>query len=766
MTLNSRLDSVKYSINPPHIPGEMVNVTISMTNTGTDRKTDSWYDTPMRYETPSFYYYHVLLAVNDNARSIAPNGWNPIYSDAKFSKLPYVVKTFDGYNKVDMIFKFSSPEIPGEYTYVFQMCRIIYSGLVHGGNPSFTTFGDLVSFTITVIPNPDSQVLANTYPDIIYVAERAIVFITVKNTGVWTWDYNFRLEAINTDATNFSKSLFYIPVDKQIPPGGSYSFQVPIRAPVNTGTYQPQYRMYWYRSGGFGEIAAKTVVVNKPVSIIKNLDDYRWIGLTARRSTADIAWQYDYEINGVDFPPVFGRLIHEEDGHCALMGEPVDYEINYDYPSVSTTMTAYSYGYFLRDRLPWNKRQSRAGNDIKSWQMADSNISAIQGRLDEITTYENPSHYIARILFYVDDNTGAIDTSRAGPFGLWCGDVKPVPNWGIESTDGRFDRRHPTTEDPFMIEKKQFAYDGEKITDILEDIAEHCHMIYFTRFVKVDGVWREYFYWIPKFGVALGWLGIDQTPIQITPDTAGLVGSPGLSGSVVMEQSYNCVWVEACRKKDSAWFYANRSGTGVVAGLEVPRTLYYRSHDLLPDPAGNTWNGTISTSTNFGPGGQSYGTAAEDAAAQAIVEAKADQLLSLLEYRIPTFTATMRKLSFELYQVVIFNGFPGLSDFNSIEMQIVDMQYDYMSSEDGGHTVTITCAPKAQLQASGKFQSVIDEIQQNFENLKEDIAGNNTDDKLSIILSTYSGGSMCNAQLRSSGSLIKTRTYGYRTAQG
>jgi len=772
MAWNSELVSLTYH-NTNLVAGESHDVTIQLKNTSNNSGSYdvNWWrykqHMPNTSDPYSIRFYHYLAPLNQTAKQ---------YTGIDKIILP---ETIWDNSVATLNFSMIAPVSPGTYTFQYQM---VYQYGYWTGQPGqfnwyYQYFGAIVQFNITVLARPNAEIVTVDMPDSLYVADRYISFVTLKNTGPWPWNYEFRIEAINEDAGKFSKSWYYVPVDKQIAPGQSYTFQIPMRAPPASGTYNPRYQMYWPRALNFGDIVTKQIGVTMPESTIQNLNDYNWLNLSARRSTSDIAWQYDVNILGTDIPPTFGKLTHVEDNRCALLGYPTDYRIDYDYPDVTSQVTAYSSGYFLSNRAPWYIRQTRAGADIKAWQKTESNISAIQGRLDKITTFENPSHYIARMLFYVDDATGLIDETRPGPYGLWATksnsaitggmpSIRAVPNWNIEPTSMGFDNRHPTLEEPAKIEGKQFGYDGDKLIDILDEVSEHCHMIYFTRFILVGTEWREYFYLIPKFGVALGWLGVTQTPIQITPQTAGLIGSPGLSASIVLEQSYNSVWVEACRKKDSTWFYKYLAGSAVVAGLEIPRTLYYRTYDLLPDPAGNWWINGIAQTSNFGPGGKSYGTAAEDANAQALVDAKANQLLSLLEYQIPTFEATFQDLAFELYQVVVFSGFEGLSNFNATEMQIIDIQYDYSSPADGGHTISITCAPKAQIQASGKFQSVIDEIQENYEKFKEDVGGSETDDKLAVILHTYDEGSMCTAQLRSTGALVKTRTYGYRTSNG
>lgn len=767
------------------VPGETITISFELRNISAPDLDHVW----RLYSTHKLWDMHYLLSKNDFTTNYVSNR-----VDLTRYIFPY------GYNEdyvTDITFtlSFVTPTVLGRQKIQFQLYTLLWNTSNGSNVGKSLPFGPVIEFEINILPHPAAQLISNTFPSQMEVAERGTALITFKNTGIWTWDYNFRFEAINTDATYFSKSWYYIPIETQIAPGSSYTFQIPLRANCSPGTYNPSYRLLWNRTQtNFGDTVSKTVKVITVSKPIQNLDDYDWKCLTARRSTSDIAWSYDIEISGTDVPETFQKLHHEIDGYPAMIGYPTEYEISVDTPAVSSNVGAFSAGWFLSNKIPIKNnsglfiRQSRGGSDIKSWQMGDSNVSAIQGRTEEIKTYENPSHYLARVLFYVNDSTGAINTNKAGPYGLWPGTIKPVPNWGISrytGSDGnqyadgdtippgviltpnaKWDNKHPTTEDPYMIEKKQFSNDGKSIIDILDDLADHCHMLYFTRFVKVGTEWREYFYWIPKYGVALGWLGVSQTVTQINPNTHNLMGSPGLSASIVLEDNFNCVWVEACRKKDSAWFYGFKGGAGVTQGTEIARPLYFRSHDLLPDPVGNNWVGSISTSSNFGPGGVNYGTAAENARCQQIVDKKAQQLVDLLDYEVPTFTATFLDESFELYQVVRFTGFEGLTQFNGIDMQIIGLEYQYNPPDSGGHSVTITCAPKAMLQASGKFQSMIDEIQENYDNLVQGIESSNVDDKLSIIISTYDEGSMCNAQLRSTGSMFKTRTYGYRTESG
>jgi hypothetical protein len=108
-----------------------------------------------------------------------------------------------------------------------------------------------------------------------------------------------------------------------------------------------------------------------------------------------------------------------------------------------------------------------------------------------------------------------------------------------------------------------------------------------------------------------------------------------------------------------------------------------------------------------------------------------------------------------MVQFVGFDGIP--SDI----MRVMEISYDFNPASDGGHTVTITCAKKETLKASGKFQSIIDEIRENTERLRESL-DTGEDQKLGVIISTPQDGALANLQLKSTGAIIKTRSYGLR----
>ena len=588
---------------------------------------------------------------------------------------------------------------------------------------------------------------------------------------------------------------------------------------------------------------------------MSNLSDYNWKGLSARRSTADVAWQYNIDLHGSTvIPAMFRRLDYQPDSnHCIMIGDPTEYSIDKDYPSESTSLTAYSYGYYLKNIIKYQYRQTKAGVDIPTWERAGSNYKGETARSSEILSYENPTYHLKRLLWPLDSN-GNI-TIAAGYYNLYLGRLELVPNWGLgsgavvqvtqtlgstatalyvsdlaqfpapgsasyvkifsytdEDDDSTYDEGEETglyevcrysaksatsgagyltivrsgsyvwnasnsvayyidsgyDVNHISVDTKQFFFDGgQTIVDVLDAYAEHCGMIYYTKFKYTTGAWREYFYWVPKYRLEEtkgNYLELPTSIVQVSSATENMIGSPGLSATVGLEDSFNAVTVEACRTKDSAWFYGYAENPVVTSRTEVARVLPFRSDSLLPDPVANTWTTTITADSYYGAvtdGGVSYGTTAENAECQRIVNEKAKELLRYANYVIPSYSAQFRNAYFELYQRVQFIGFPNMPED---VMRITEIEYTFQPPSDGGMVCTITCSKATTLQESGKFQSIIDEIQANYEKLKQSASDTAETQKIGVVIATYQEGSMATVQLRSSGAIIKTRSYGLRKA--
>lgn len=590
-----------------------------------------------------------------------------------------------------------------------------------------------------------------------------------------------------------------------------------------------------------------------------NLNSYpNWISFSKKRSSGDIAWGYEINLNGSTLiPTMFSRLEYQEStSQCDMLCEPTGYKIENNYPGSKTTLTAYSYGYYLKNPLSYKNRNTKAGTDIPTWERTGSNYKGETKKTDEIKSYENPSYHLKRLLWPLD--VYGNPTLERGYYNLYIGRIDPVPNWGLGSggvvkvtqtlylagtklyvsdlaqfknpaigntyvkifsyTDSDENNTYDEGEETGDYEvckytakssdsgagyltisrnnpdniwnpsnavamyidagydvnhipvttKQYFFNSGDSIVDVINKYSEELGMIAYTKYKKDSiGVWREYFYWIPQYRIQEtkgNYLGLPTNITQITSSYSGLKGQPGLSAEFGLDQSFNAVWVESCRIKDSAWFYGYATkNPSTPTDAEIPRTLMFRDDGLLPDPAANDYTVSTTPESNFGPpmdGGVSYGTAAENRECQRIVEAKANQLLKYSNYRILTYEAEFKGVYFELLQRIQFIGF---AQIPSDVMRITSIEYNYPPVSDGGMTCKITCAKAEDLQKSGKIQSVIDEIQQNYERLKQSISSDSGDlQKIGVVISTYQNNTMATYQLRSNGLILKTRSYGLR----
>jgi hypothetical protein len=237
------------------------------------------------------------------------------------------------------------------------------------------------------------------------------------------------------------------------------------------------------------------------------------------------------------------------------------------------------------------------------------------------------------------------------------------------------------------------------------------------------------------------------------------------------------VWVELCRKKDNAWFFAERKTQAVTDGTELPRYLVYRSSDLLPDPVGKTWpSGTNPATANFGPvtlipghedqsGGVSYGTSTENATCQKITNDKADELVDYLELDVKQYEISLRLIEpwmYELaiYQKVMFTGFDSIPDDEL--MRITEIEYVFQNAGDGKDIVNLVIVPDDEIVAARQFELMQNEIRSNQIALQQQIERNVVNNKIGVVKSVSSDQTYANIQLRSSGRMVQTRAWGER----
>jgi len=194
--------------------------------------------------------------------------------------------------------------------------------------------------------------------------------------------------------------------------------------------------------------------------------------------------------------------------------------------------------------------------------------------------------------------------------------------------------------------------------------------------------------------------------------------------------------------------------------------MIYRSSDLLTEPEGTTFKSFGGqTWKDYSPKhGINYGTVEENAACQAVADAKADEIIDLLEFPVSTYTVTLKnRYDFKHYQRVYFSGFDDQIPCGTDNMmRIVEIEYSLNSISDGANTVTLTLSEIDLLANTRRFETMMDEIQRNYKDTKTAIGRGNTKSKIGVAISTTDDGTFANVQLRSSGSIVKMKAWGYR----
>lgn len=396
-----------------------------------------------------------------------------------------------------------------------------------------------------------------------------------------------------------------------------------------------------------------------------SLNSYPWTSLSAVRRVGDLAWQYDVNFHGHSYPPYFKDLIYIPAGQSTpiMFCHPVTAtRESGPFPQKSSAMSGYSMGWYLRDDIEPSLRSS----------VITTNSAGA------VTDYENPTNYLCR-LFWKDGN-GAYPLR-----GFYPGVVAQVPNWGLVAGNSGFDWNHPA------ITKKQFGFDSESISDAIDTLSEHGHMILLDDFRLVNGVWRNVVHWVPEYYIDnLNLISSFGIPAPLTITKGGndddLVGDPSRSSDLNSEESKNCVRVELLRSKSDSekWFYATWDSPAVTAYQEPRRVLKYQSPDIC-----------IESDT--------------DAQCQAKANAKRDELANFVQQSDNTYEATFRhRYDFRHYQTIRFTGF---DDVPNVDLRIVGIRYDCNSIEEGGDRVTLTMTEKLQWVLSRKYKRLMDEMQ-------------------------------------------------------
>ena len=199
------------------IAGAKYNLTVVMQNTGTS----TW-------PIGSTYQLGAINPVNNTtwgvskvnlAAAVAPNA------------------------KVTITIPVVAPATPGAYNCQWQM--------VHNG----VAFGDPttnVNVFSSKPANNNAAFVSQVVPTTMVAGKAYNVTVTMKNTGVSTWtkDSLFQLGALDL---TWGKNRFVLPaLPTSVPPGGTATFVLAVKAPATKGTYNFQWRMIQLNVGWFG----------------------------------------------------------------------------------------------------------------------------------------------------------------------------------------------------------------------------------------------------------------------------------------------------------------------------------------------------------------------------------------------------------------------------------------------------------------------------------------------------------------------------------
>lgn len=128
-------------------------------------------------------------------------------------------------------------------------------------------FGETVPTTITVDPAAqpsfDAAVVAEVYP--IMSPLRPDTFrITMQNTGTEPWPVGFTLQSVNTPVNLFGTAS--APLNVQVDPGNNHEFVFAVQGPQNSGMFTSQWRMR-HSNAAIGNFGATT---NGMVTVLDN----------------------------------------------------------------------------------------------------------------------------------------------------------------------------------------------------------------------------------------------------------------------------------------------------------------------------------------------------------------------------------------------------------------------------------------------------------------------------------------------------------------
>ena len=224
----ARADFVSQNVPTVLVPGQQVNVSITMQNRG-----------------PQIWgaWQNIRLASEGNSMIWGPN------------RVPVLTDVAPG-SQYTFTFPITAPAVPGTYNFQWRML-----------DEGVQRFGDVsTNVPITVLaPSNQAEFVSQSLPRQVYASETYTVSITMKNTGNTTWAANsvYGLGSQNPH-DNLIWGLNRVRLSTSVPPGGTYTFTFNITAPVKAGTYNFQWRMVQDGVEWFGPSTPNVAIPVRP----------------------------------------------------------------------------------------------------------------------------------------------------------------------------------------------------------------------------------------------------------------------------------------------------------------------------------------------------------------------------------------------------------------------------------------------------------------------------------------------------------------------
>jgi hypothetical protein len=169
-------------------------------------------------------------------------------------------------------FDVAAPSMPGHYVFRW---RMLQETIEWFGQPS-------ARIMIAVEEGPqidDAQIESSSVPSSLSAGQRTIAFFTFRNTGTTTWtndasswqDYRLRSES-PTDNMQWGFNRVDMPLGTSVLPGQTFTFGVPIDAPLVPGAYVFQVRLIKEGVAPFGDFSAPVQITVREALVTNCLE--------------------------------------------------------------------------------------------------------------------------------------------------------------------------------------------------------------------------------------------------------------------------------------------------------------------------------------------------------------------------------------------------------------------------------------------------------------------------------------------------------------